>query len=146
MHSFFRELFTGALISDELLGEMTTTQNGRGLGVEDAPGTAEFLGIEFDPPRLGDGLYGHGGGIPGFITMVLHAPDTGRTSFWVGTSEAINPSEGVLIAAPLLSAETLARCAVWQASLAAADRPEVLSPTMRTAVTNATVLDTSSMT
>jgi D-alanyl-D-alanine carboxypeptidase len=95
LHSFFTALFGGELINDELLGEMTTAPEGYGLG------------IEISPRELGEGLYGHGGSIMGFNTMVLHAPETGRTGFWVATSDSVDPHPGIVAAAPLLEAETL---------------------------------------
>lgn len=52
------------------------------------------LGIELFELQLG--IYGHGGGIPGYGTMVRHAPETGRTAFWVTTNDQVNPSPSFL--------------------------------------------------
>ncbi len=95
LHLFFTALFDGELISDELLEEMTAAPEGYGLG------------IEVNPRELGDGLYGHGGSIMGFNTMVIHAPETGRTGFWVATSDGVEPHSAIVAAAPLLESETL---------------------------------------
>lgn len=90
LHLFFTALFGGGLINDGLLDEMTTAPEGYGLG------------IEVSPWDLGDGLYGHGGSIMGFNTMVIHAPETGRTGFWAATSDAFDPHPAIVAAAPLL--------------------------------------------
>jgi len=95
LHSFFTALFGGELFGDELLGEMTTAQDGYGLG------------IAIDPRGLGEDLYGHDGGIIGFNTMVIHAPESGRTGFWVATSDQVEPHPAIAALAPLLEADTL---------------------------------------
>ncbi len=90
LHLFFTALFDGELINDNLLDEMTTAPEGYGLG------------IEVNPRDLGDGLYGHGGSIMGFNTMVIHAPETGRTGFWAATADSFDPHPAIVAAAPLL--------------------------------------------
>lgn len=90
LHLFFTALFDGELLNEDLLGEMTTAPEGYGLG------------IEINPRDLGEGLFGHGGSIMGFNTMVIHAPETGRTGFWAATSDAFDPHPAIVAAAPLL--------------------------------------------
>lgn len=60
----FRGLFTGGLISNESLAEMTTpgVSPGYGLGVE----IGNFAGLE---------TYGHAGGTPAFRTRVVYIPE-----------------------------------------------------------------------
>jgi D-alanyl-D-alanine carboxypeptidase len=71
LHTFLTALFDEHVISAELLAAMTANEE-YGLGITRLPGF--------------DSLYGHGGGIPGYTTFVLHAPDTGKTAFWVATN------------------------------------------------------------
>ena len=90
LHLFFTALFGGELINHGLLDEMTTAPEGYGLG------------IEVSPRGLGDGLYGHGGSIMGFNTLVIHAPETGRTGFWAATADSFDPHPAVVAGATLL--------------------------------------------
>ena len=88
LHMFMTELFSGDLISVESLAEMTNTEpDDYGLG----------LMSNSDVP----GVFGHQGGIPGFVTLVAHSNATGRTAFWAVTNEAIDfvPSVMELFAA-----------------------------------------------
>jgi D-alanyl-D-alanine carboxypeptidase len=71
LHTFLTALFDEHVISAELLAAMTANEE-YGLGIFRFPGFGS--------------LYGHSGGIPGYITLVLHAPDTGKTAFWVATT------------------------------------------------------------
>ncbi len=71
LHTFLTALFDEHVISAELLAAMTANEE-YGLGITRLPGF--------------NSLYGHGGGIPGYTTFVLHAPDTGKTAFWVTTN------------------------------------------------------------
>jgi D-alanyl-D-alanine carboxypeptidase len=82
--TFFRALFAGKLLSKSALEEMTTIApesrvdeppSGYGLGLTEWH-PAEFPGME---------LYGHGGGIAGFLTLVFHDPVEGVTYFAAGT-------------------------------------------------------------
>ncbi len=34
-------------------------------------------------------VYGHGGRIPGYATLVMHAPETGKTAVWVTTNNGV---------------------------------------------------------
>ena len=85
----------GELIGDDLVDEMTTGIDGYGLGIDAG-------GLPF-----GEGLVGHGGGIIGFTTMALHSPETGRTGFWVMTTDAGPPDDAIDGIAPLLTAGSL---------------------------------------
>jgi hypothetical protein len=50
------------------------TENDRyGLGIERFSGLGE--------------RYGHGGGVPGSSTLVIHPPATGKTAVWVTTND-----------------------------------------------------------
>jgi len=94
LHGFFTTLFAGELISDELVSEMIAGRDRYGLGME--------TNLPF-----GEGLVGHSGGIMGFSTMALHSPETGRTGFWVATSDAASLDAAIDGLAPLLAAESL---------------------------------------
>ena len=66
-----------------------------------SPTRAYGLGIF----RLSDfgSLYGHGGGIPGYTTLVLHAPNTGKTALWVATNNTAIFDPGVEQLSPYLN-------------------------------------------
>lgn len=72
LHVLLGAVFDGRVISADSLAEMVGNDE-YGLGIE----------VWGSP----EGLFGHGGGIPGYSTLVVHAPDTGRTAFWVVTGE-----------------------------------------------------------
>jgi D-alanyl-D-alanine carboxypeptidase len=94
MHTFLTALFGNELMNEDLLAEMTSGSDDYGLG------------ISTEWPEFGEQLLGHGGSIIGFNTMVLHAPETGRTGFWVTTSDYIDPHPLVASTATLLEDET----------------------------------------
>ena len=81
---FFRALFHGHLISAEALHQMTVPARGC---ESDNPPSSYGLGLtEWQPPELsGEMLFGHGGGIPGFLTLVFYEPDNGVTYFAAAT-------------------------------------------------------------
>ncbi|MGI9612108.1 MAG: serine hydrolase domain-containing protein, partial [Acidimicrobiales bacterium] len=74
LHTLFTALFDGQIVSASSLAAMTANEE-YGLGIVSAV--------------VADGTYGHGGGIPGYVTLVAHAPDTGRTAFWVVTGDTL---------------------------------------------------------
>ena len=78
LHILFTALFGGRIISDESLAEMITGEE-YGLGI----------GMYADA----QGIFGHSGGIPGYSTLVVHAPETGITGFVVITGE-FDPGAG----------------------------------------------------
>jgi D-alanyl-D-alanine carboxypeptidase len=82
LHLLFTAMFDGTLISADSLAEIVGTPS----ALTQAAFPFEYgLGIEvWDDP---EGLFGHGGGIPGYITLVLHDSDTGTTAFWVVTAD-----------------------------------------------------------
>ena len=72
LHLLLTALFDGQIISDESLAQMTAGEEyGLGIAVWESPA----------------GIFGHNGGIPGYSTLVVHAPETGSTAFWVATGE-----------------------------------------------------------
>ena len=77
LHTFMTALFTGNLISEEALIEMTDT------GPED-------YGLGLLSNSLTPGIYGHDGGIPGYTSLVAYSVDSGRTAFWAATNEEID--------------------------------------------------------
>jgi D-alanyl-D-alanine carboxypeptidase len=82
--TFFRALFAGKLISQSALEEMTSIAPGPQV---DDPPSGYGLGLtEWHPAEFpGMELYGHGGGIAGFLTLVFHDPVKGITYFAAGT-------------------------------------------------------------
>jgi D-alanyl-D-alanine carboxypeptidase len=82
--TFFRALFAGKLLSHSALEEMTTIAPG---SQADEPPSGYGLGLtEWHPAEYsGMELYGHGGGIAGFLTLVFHDPIKGITYFAAGT-------------------------------------------------------------
>ena len=80
--TFMGALFDGRLISRESISAMTEDlRDDYGLGI-----------IKFS--EFGE-VYGHGGGIPGYGTLVMHAPETGSTAVWVVTNDEIDISRTV---------------------------------------------------
>ena len=72
------------------------------------------MGSEFDyglgmmiSNRIGgrrvEGLVGHGGDLPGYVTLIAHAPDTGMTAFWVTTNNVIDPTPAHAAVAELVA-------------------------------------------
>lgn len=74
LHRMFTVLFDGDIITDEMRREMTAN---------------EEYGLGIDPWDAADTLVGHGGDIPGYHTLVFHAPESGQTAFWVSTSDGL---------------------------------------------------------
>jgi D-alanyl-D-alanine carboxypeptidase len=73
LHAFLSALFEGRLVSAESLAAMTESDY-YGLGIMRFPG----------------GLYGHAGAVQGYSTLVVHAPHTGTTAFWVVTNDIVD--------------------------------------------------------
>jgi D-alanyl-D-alanine carboxypeptidase len=66
LHVFMSALFGGALIGSESLDAMTSgVVDGYGLGIYD----------------MGDGRYGHGGGLPGYRVQMTYDTSSGATAF-----------------------------------------------------------------
>ena len=82
LHAFLSALFNGQVISAESLLVMTANEE-YGLWI------ARFALVEIENLADSGDLYGHGGGIPGYGTLVIHAPDTGKTAVWIASNEAI---------------------------------------------------------
>jgi len=87
--TFFEALFKGALISGRALAQMktvaagsesTSPRGGYGLGL------SQWRPVEF--PNVT--LYGNGGGIPGFATLVFHDEATGFTYFAAATDLGVD--------------------------------------------------------
>ena len=82
LHRLFTALVAGELISAESFAEMTS-------------GDRYGLGLVTDGLGSNDSLIGHNGLIPGYQTLVLHSPETGRTAFWVsGEDLDFSPAVG----------------------------------------------------
>ena len=80
--AFFAALFDGRLISNHALQQMKAIAPGS--ETKDPP-AGYGLGLTVWTPAEYPGLtlYGHGGGVPGFSTLVFHDPDKGITYFAV---------------------------------------------------------------
>ena len=81
---FFTALSTGDIISAPLFSEMITA-----TGVDSRRDPARRydygLGVElFDSPEV---VYGARGNLPGYITLVMHSPETLKTFMYVSTND-----------------------------------------------------------
>lgn len=74
LHRLFTALYDGEIISDVVLAEMTANEK-YGLGIE-----------LWDEDKT---LVGHGGGIPGYQTLVFHASESGQTAFWAVSGDGL---------------------------------------------------------
>jgi D-alanyl-D-alanine carboxypeptidase len=82
VHEFFAALSRGEVISPQLFSELTT---GTGIGRDRARRYDYGLGVElFDAPTL---VYGARGNLPGYITLVMHSPETLETFMYVSTND-----------------------------------------------------------
>lgn len=84
VHKFFAALSTGEIISSSLFSEMITA-----TGVDSRRDPARRydygLGVElFDSPEV---VYGARGNLPGYITLVMHSPETLKTFMYVSTND-----------------------------------------------------------
>ncbi len=70
LHTLFTALFDGLLVSEELTAQMTDNL---------------LYGLGLELFEWSDGLVGHSGRIPGYITVVRHDADSGTTGFAVAT-------------------------------------------------------------
>lgn len=75
LHRLLSALFEERLVSTESLAAMTEN-NEYGLGIARSDSA--------------EGVYGHGGGIAGYQTLVAHVPATGTTAFWVVTGDTLS--------------------------------------------------------
>ena len=82
VHEFFAALSRGEVISPSLFSEFIT---GTGIGRNPARRYDYGLGVElFDAPTL---VYGARGNLPGYITLVMHSPETLETFMYVSTND-----------------------------------------------------------
>jgi len=85
--------FGNALINDELFAhEETMSEMTRFVSTGQQRGFTDYgLGLS----RLTEGVWGHGGGTPGFGTLLLLLPEAGVTAVYLGNNGAfnINPNE-----------------------------------------------------
>jgi len=84
VHKFFTALSTGEIISSPLFSEMITA-----TGVDSRRDPARRhdygLGVElFDSPEV---VYGARGNLPGYITLVMHSPETLKTFIYASTND-----------------------------------------------------------
>lgn len=84
VHGFFTALSTGEVVSPALFTEMIT-----GTGIDSRRDPARRydygLGVElFDAPTL---VYGARGNLPGYITLVMHSPETLETFMYISTND-----------------------------------------------------------
>jgi hypothetical protein len=84
VHEFFTALSRGEVLSPPLFSEMTTA-----TGIDSRRDPARRydygLGVElFDAPIL---IYGARGNLPGYITLVMHSPETLKTFLYISTND-----------------------------------------------------------
>lgn len=88
LHALSTALFDGQVLSVDTLAEMIENpRHARGWEPDYGLGIEVWHTVEGRPVK---GLVGHGGWIEGYETLVLHAPETGMTAFWVATSDHID--------------------------------------------------------
>ena len=75
LHLLFTALFNDEIVQSDLVDEMID---------------GEEYGLGLDLTEADQGLYGHGGGIPGYRTFVLHSPELGITAFTASTDDTVN--------------------------------------------------------
>lgn len=91
--TFFTALFDGTLISNGALGQMISGEplsGGHDPVVGYGLGLTEYAPAEYNSSDPDLTFYGHGGGLPGFITHVWHEPDTGTTIVAASTDGRID--------------------------------------------------------
>jgi D-alanyl-D-alanine carboxypeptidase len=82
VHEFFAALSRGEIISPPLFSELST---GTGISRDPARRYDYGLGVElFDAPTL---VYGARGNLPGYVTLVMHSPETLETFMYVSTND-----------------------------------------------------------
>jgi D-alanyl-D-alanine carboxypeptidase len=96
LHSFFSGLFGGRVISAESLAAMTGSEEfGLGLAplsflkIDDPLFSGGYVALGIDELSEFREVYGHGGAIPGYRTLVLHSPDRATTAVWIATNDAV---------------------------------------------------------
>ena len=88
LHTLFTAVLDGQVISPASLAAMTA---GRSTRTDSrARGDEYGFGLLIDGFGTMERLFGHGGGIVGYRTLVAHAPQTGKTAFWVATGARID--------------------------------------------------------
>lgn len=93
LHALFTGLFDGQLISAGSLAQMTGNLRGpfwSDMEIQFDYGLGVLVPHRFAGGRV-EGLVGHVGFMPGYGTLVAHAPDTGITAFWVTTNDELDP-------------------------------------------------------
>jgi D-alanyl-D-alanine carboxypeptidase len=100
--AFFTALFDGTLISKDVLEEMTSGEplsGGHDPVVGYGLGLTRYDPAEYDPADPDLTFYGHGGGLPGFITLVWHEPESGATLVLMSTDARIDLLPAALVMA-----------------------------------------------
>ena len=100
--TFFNALFDGTLISKDVLGQMTSGEplsGGHDPVVGYGLGLTAYAPAEYDPADPDLTFYGHGGGLPGFITLVWHEPESGATLVLMSTDARIDLLPAALVMA-----------------------------------------------
>jgi D-alanyl-D-alanine carboxypeptidase len=101
---FFAALFDGRLLSAELLDRMTSVTPGSDTG---DPVAGYGMGLNIYQPQELDGVtfYGHGGGVPGFQTLVWHYPENSETIVMLSTDGRTDFKDAALTMADIVLAE-----------------------------------------
>lgn len=101
---FFAALFDGRLISAELLERMISVTPGSELG---DPVAGYGMGLNIYEPEELDGVtfYGHGGGVPGFQTLVWHHPKTSETIVMLSSDGRTDFKDAALTMADIVLSE-----------------------------------------
>lgn len=77
LHTLFTALFDEEIVSSAMIDEITADS---------------FYGLGVELDRWQGGLIGHGGGIPGYTTLVRHSTSSGITAFFASTDPSADLS------------------------------------------------------
>ncbi|MGH2556959.1 MAG: serine hydrolase domain-containing protein, partial [Actinomycetota bacterium] len=100
--TFFTALFNGTLISRDALGQMTSGEplsGGHDPVVAYGLGLTKYAPAEYDAAEPDITFYGHGGGLPGFSTLVWHEPRSRATLILMSTDARIDLTPAALVMA-----------------------------------------------
>ncbi|MFW2332433.1 serine hydrolase, partial [Ilumatobacter sp.] len=80
LHTLFTALFNERIVSGATLDELTA---------------GSFYGLGVELAQWQSGLIGHGGGIPGYNTLLRYSTESGITAFIVSTDDTADPTAAI---------------------------------------------------
>ncbi|WP_074409323.1 MULTISPECIES: serine hydrolase domain-containing protein [Aquimarina] len=85
LNAFYESLFSGKLVSDTSLNQMTDTSTGMGMGLD-------------DNVLHGKQIYGHNGGIDGFQSLSIYIPEEKLAVTYIANGAVMSPKSCILAA------------------------------------------------